>query len=138
MVRGWWGRAAQKKRRRAVELGATLVLAGVIAWQYGALAPQVIIVLSFLLSLFVLLIQMPFLAGFYGIGRFRPLLIVAVLSLPFLIGRGYEAAYGKDLFFLWYSEWLGGMRPAAAFAVIAALPVLSFLFGLLGRMMRRS
>jgi hypothetical protein len=138
MVREWWGRATQKKRRRAIELAGTLALAGVIAWQYGVLAPQVIIVLSFLLSLLVLLVQMPFMIGFYGIGRFRPLLIVAVLSLPFLIGQGYKAAYGKDLFLLWYMEWLGGMRPAAAFLVIASLPVLSFLFGLLGRKIRRS
>jgi hypothetical protein len=137
MVRAWWSKASKNRKRRAAESAAALAIIGVVVWQYGGLAPQVIIVLSFLLSLFVLLVQMPFMIGFYGIGRFRPLLVVAVLSLPFLIGQGYEAAYGKDLFLLWYMEWLGGMRPASAFLVIASLPVLSFLSGLLGRNMRR-
>jgi len=138
MAMGWWSRASQKQRRRAIELVGTLVLAGIIVWQYGGLAPRVIIVLSFLLSLFLVLVQLPFLAGFYGMRRFRPVLVVSIMVLPFLIAWGYEAVYGKDLLLLWYDDWLGGVRPATAVLVIAALPALSFLSGRVSKKMRRS
>jgi hypothetical protein len=138
MVRGWWARATQKERRRVVELAGTLALAGVIVWQYGALAPRIIIVLSYWLSMVVVLIQLPFLAGFYGLRRIRPVLVVTLVALPFAIAWGYDAAYGKDLFLIWYGEWLAGLRPAAAALVIAALAGASFLAGLMSRKMRNS
>jgi hypothetical protein len=126
------------RKKRMVELIATLVLAGVVVWQYGSFAPRVIIVLSFFLSLIVALLQLPFLAGYYGIRRFRPALVILLVALPFLIALGYSAVYQKNLFLIWYGEWLGSTPPAAAAAVIAALPVLSYLFGRLGRKLRRT
>jgi len=137
MINGWWRTATQKQRRRAIELVIMLVLMGAVVLQYGGLAPRIIIVLSYLLSLLIVLVQMPFLAGFYGIRRFRPVLIVVLIALPFLIARGYEAVYGKDLFLLWYGDWLGGVPPATAVLVIAALVFLSYLAGRAGRRMRR-
>jgi hypothetical protein len=127
-----------KNKKRIIELVATLVLAGVIVRQYGSLAPRVIIVLSFILSLLVALVQLPFLAGYYGVRRFRPALVVLLVALPFLIALGYSAVYHKDLFLIWYGEWLGNTPPATAVAVIVALPVLSYLFGRLGRTIRRT
>ncbi len=137
MVKERWRKATQKQRRRAIELVITLVLIGAVVWQYGGLAPRVIIVLSYLLSLLIVLVQMPFLAGFYGIRRFRPVLVMVLIALPFLIARGYEAVYGKDLFLIWYGDWLGGVRPSAAALAIAALAFLSYLAGRAGRKMRR-
>jgi hypothetical protein len=131
MGQGWL-----RDNKRAVELAATLALAGVIVWQYGGLAPRVIIVLSFLLSLAVAFIQLPFLAGFYGLRRFKPLLVVLIAVLPFLISRGYEYAYHKDLLKLFTEEWLGGDQAAASVIMVITLPVLSFLAGSLSRKYR--
>jgi mannose-6-phosphate isomerase-like protein (cupin superfamily) len=127
-----------KDRKRIIELIAMLVLAGIIVWQYGSLAPRVIIVLSFFLSLVVALLQLPFLAGYYGIRRFRPALIVLLSALPFLIALGFSAVYHKNLFLIWYGEWLGSTTPATAAAVTVALPVLAYLFGRLGMKIRRT
>lgn len=127
-----------KDRKRIIELIATLVLAGIIVWQYGGLAPRVIIVLSFFLSLVVALLQLPFLAGYYGVRRFRPALVVLLIALPFLIVLGYRAVYQKNLFLIWYGEWLGDTPSATGAAVIVTLPVLSYLFGRLGRKIRRT
>lgn len=132
MGKGW----LRKDKKRVVELAATLVLAGVIVWQYGSLAPRVIIVLSFLLSVAVAFIQLPFLAGFYGSRRFRPALIILIVVLPFLISLGYEFAYHKNLLALFTEEWLGEDRAAASVIAIIALPALSFLAGSLSRKYR--
>lgn len=131
MGQGWL-----RDNKRAVEIAATLALAGVIVWQYGGLAPRVIIVLSFLLSVAVAFIQLPFLAGFYGRRRFRPLLVVLIAVLPFLISRGYDYAYHKDLLKLFTEEWLGGDQAAASVIMVITLPVLSFLAGSLSRKYR--
>lgn len=131
------GTDRSKSRIRIIELAATLVLAGIVVWHYRSRAPQAIIVISFLLSLIILLLQLPFLAGYYGIRRFRPALVVPLIVLPFLIALGYNAVYGKNLFLMWYWEWLGAMPPGAAAAVVVALPSFSFLFGRLGRKLRR-
>jgi len=127
-----------RDRKRIVELIATLVLAGVIVWQYGSLAPRVIIVLSFFLSLVVALLQLPFLAGYYGVHRFRPALVVLLIALPLLIALGYSAVYQKNLFLIWHCEWLGNALPATTAAVIVMLPLLSYLFGRIGRKIRRT
>ena len=127
-----------RDRKRIVELIATLVLAGVIVWQYGSLAPRVIIVLSFFLSLVVALLQLPFLAGYYGVRRFRPALVVLLIALPLLIALGYSAVYQKNLFLIWYCEWLDNALPATTAAVIVMLPLLSYLFGRIGRKIRRT
>ena len=116
---------------------ATLVLAGVIVWQYGGLAPRVIIVLSFLLSLAVAFVQLPFLAGFYGRRHFRLPLVVLIVVLPLLISLGYEFAYHKDLLKLFTEEWLGEDQAAVSVIMVIALPVLSFLTGSLSRKYRR-
>jgi Mn2+/Fe2+ NRAMP family transporter len=133
MGKGWL-----KDKRRTVELAGTLVLAGVVVWQYGSLAPRVIIVLSFLLSLAVAFIQLPFLAGFYGRRRFRPSLVVLIVILPFLISLGYEFAYHKDLVKLFAEEWLGEDQAAVSVIMVIALPALSFLTGYLSRKYRRN
>ena len=131
MGEGWL-----KDKKRIFELAATLILAGVIVWQYGSLAPRVIIVLSFLLSLAVAFIQLPFLAGFYGRSRFKPLLVVFIVVLPFLISLGYEFAYHKDLLKLFIEEWLGEDQAAGWVIMVITLPVLSFLAGSLSRKYR--
>jgi hypothetical protein len=133
MGKGWL-----KDRRRILELAGTLVLAGVIVWQYGSLAPRVIIVLSFLLSLAVAFIQLPFLTGFYGRRRFKPGLVVLIIVLPFLISLGYEFAYHKDLLKLFAEEWLGEDQAAVSVIMVIALPALSFLTGHLSRKYRRN
>jgi hypothetical protein len=133
MGKGWL-----KDKRRILELAGTLTLAGVIFWQYGSLAPRVIIVLSFLLSLAVAFIQLPFLMGFYGHRRFKPSLVVLIAVLPFLISLGYEFAYRKDLLKLFAEEWLGGDQAAVAVIMVIALPALSFLTGYLSRKYRRN
>jgi len=133
MGRGW----LKKDKKRIVELAATLVLAGVIVWQYGGLAPRVIIVLSFLLSIAVAFIQLPFLAGFYGSRRFRPALVIVIVVLPFLISLGYEFAYRKNLLMLFAEEWLGERQAAISVIAVIALPALSFLAGVLSRKYRR-
>ena len=132
MGKGWL-----KDKRRVIELAATLVLAGVIVWQYGSLAPRVIIVLSFLLSLAVAFVQLPFLAGFYGRGRFRPALVILIVVLPFLISLGYEFMYQKDLLKLFIEEWLGEDQAAVSVIMVLVLPALSFLTGSLSRKYRR-
>jgi glucan phosphoethanolaminetransferase (alkaline phosphatase superfamily) len=126
-----------KDKKRVVELAATLVLAGVIVWQYGSLAPRVIIVLSFLLSLAVAFVQLPFLAGFYGRRRFRPALVILIVVLPFLISLGYEFMYHKDLLKLFIEEWLGEDQAAVSVIMVLVLPALSFLTGSLSRKYRR-
>lgn len=126
-----------KDKKRIIGLAATLLLAGVIVWQYGSRAPRVIIVLSFLLSVVVLLVQLPFLAGFYGSRRFRPALVVLIVALPFLISLGYEFAYRKDLLALFAEEWLGEGQAAVSVMAVIALPALSFLTGYLSRKYRR-
>lgn len=126
-----------KDKRRIVELAATLVLAGVIVWQYGSLAPRVIIVLSFLLSLAIVFVQLPFMAGFYGRRHFKPALVVIILVLPFLISLGYEFVYHKDLLALFAEEWLGAGQAAVSIIALIVLPVLSFLTGYLSRKYRR-
>ena len=131
------GTDRSKSRNRTIELAVTLVLAGIVVWHYRSRAPQAIIVLSFLLSLVILLLQLPFLAGYYGIRRFRPALVVPLIALPFLIALGYNALYQQNLFLMWYWEWLGAMPPVTAAAVLAALPFFSWLFGRLGRKLRR-
>ena len=133
MGKGW----LKKDKKRIVELAATLVLAGVIVWQYGGLAPRVIIVLSFLLSIAVAFIQLPFLAGFYGSRRFRPALVIVIVVLPFLISLGYEFAYRKNLLMLFAEEWLGEGQAAISVIAVIALPALSFLAGVLSRKYRR-
>lgn len=132
MGKGWL-----KDKKRIVELAATLVLAGIIVWQYGSLAPRVIIVLSFLLSIALVLVQLPFLAGFYGSRRFRPALVIFLAVLPFLISRGYEYLYRKDLLMLFAEEWLGEGRAAVSVIAVIALPALSFAAGYLSRKYRR-
>lgn len=132
------GKDWMKDTRRIVEFAATLVIAGVIVWQYGSLAPRVIIVLSFLLSLAVAFIQLPFLAGFYGRRRFRPPLVVLIVVLPFLISSGYEFAYHKDLLKLFTEEWLGEGQAAISVIAVVTLPALSFLAGILSRKYRRT
>jgi mannose-6-phosphate isomerase-like protein (cupin superfamily) len=109
-----------------------------IVWQYGSLAPRVIIVLSFWLSLYVALMQLPFLAGFLGVRRFKLSTIAIVAVLPALIALGYKAAFRKDLFAIWYGEWLGGAGMAEAIIASVALPVLSYLFGMLGRSLKKN
>jgi len=131
------GRDWLKDKRKIVELAATLVLAGVIVWQYGSLAPRVIIVLSFLLSIALVLVQLPFLAGFYGRRHFRPALVVLIVVLPFLISWGYEFAYHKDLLKLFAEEWLGEGQAAVSVIAVIALPALSFLAGYMSRKYRR-
>ena len=125
-----------KDKKRIVELAATLVLAGVIVWQYGRLAPRIIIVLSFLLSVALVLVQLPFLAGFYGRRRFKPALVVLIVALPFLISLGYEFAYRKNLLALFAEEWLAEGQSAVSVIAVIALPVLSFLAGALSRRYR--
>ena len=125
-----------KDNKRAVELAATLALAGIVVWQYGGLAPRVIIVLSFLLSVAVAFIQLPFLAGFYGFRRFSPALVVVIIVLPFLISLGNDFAYHKDLLKLFTEEWLGGDQAATSVIMVITLPVLSFLAGSLSRRYR--
>lgn len=137
MVREWWRRAKQKQRRRFLELTGTLFLAGVIVWQYGSLAPRVIIVISFLLSLGVILVQLPFMAGSYGVHHFRPTLIVLIVVLPFLISWGYEFVYRKDLLQLLCEEWFGTEEGAVTALAVFALPLLSFLSGKLSKRYRR-
>ena len=132
MGKGWL-----KDKRRVIELAATLVLAGVIVWRYGSLAPRVIIVLSFLLSIALVLVQLPFLAGFYGSRRFRPVLVVLIVALPFLISLGYEFAYRKNLLMLFAEEWLGEGQAVVSVIALIALPALSFLTGTLSRRYRR-
>jgi uncharacterized membrane protein len=132
------GKVWLKDKIRIIELAGTLVLAGVIVWQYGSLAPRVIIVLSFLLSLAIAFIQLPFLAGFYGRRHFKPALVVLVVVLPFLISLGYEFAYHKNLLALFTEEWLGEDQAAASVIMVIALPVLSFLTGSLSRKYRRN
>ena len=131
MATGWL-----KDKKRSFELAATLALAGIVVWQYGSLAPRVIIVLSFLLSLAVAFIQLPFLVGFYGRRRFRLPLVVLVAVLPFLISLGYEFAYHKDLLKLFTEEWLGEDQAATSVIMVITLPVLSFLAGSLSRKYR--
>ena len=131
------GKSWLKDKRRVVELAATLVLAGVIVWRYGSLAPRVIIVLSFLLSIALVLVQLPFLAGFYGSRRFRPVLVVLIVALPFLISLGYEFAYRKNLLMLFAEEWLGEGQAVVSVIALIALPALSFLTGTLSRRYRR-
>ena len=126
-----------KDNRRVIELAATLVLAGVIVWQYGSLAPRVIIVLSFLLSLAVAFVQLPFLAGFYGRRRFRPALVILIVVLPFLISLGYEFAYHKNLLALFIEEWLGEDQATVSVIIVLVLPALSYLTGSLSRKYRR-
>jgi hypothetical protein len=133
MGQGWL-----KDKRRVVELAATLVLAGVIVWQYGGLAPRVIIVLSFLLSLAVAFVQLPFLAGFYGRRHFRLPLVVLIVVLPLLISLGYEFAYNKDLLKLFAEEWLGEGQATVSVLVVIALPALSFAAGYVSRKYRRT
>jgi glucan phosphoethanolaminetransferase (alkaline phosphatase superfamily) len=128
MDKGWL-----KDKRRVIELTATLVLAGVIVWQYGSLAPRVIIVLSFLLSLAVAFVQLPFLIGFYGRRRFRPALVILIVVLPFLISLGYEFMYHKDLLKLFIEEWIGEDQTAVSVIMVIVLPALSFLTGSLSR-----
>jgi mannose-6-phosphate isomerase-like protein (cupin superfamily) len=133
-----WFKELFKDRRRRIESGVTLALLIGIVWQYGSLAPRVIIVLSFWLSLYVALMQLPFLAGFLGARRFKPLTIAIVAVLPALIALGYKAAFRKDLFVIFYEEWLGGAGMAEAVIASVALPVLSYLFGMLGRRMKKN
>jgi len=135
---GLFFRKPFKDKRRVVEAGITLVLLSVIVWQYGTLAPRVIIVLSFWLSLSVALMQMPFLAGYLGVRHFRPLIIATVALLPALIALGYKAVFRKDLFVIFYEEWLGGAGLAEAVVASVALPALSYLFGMLGRRMKKN
>jgi Mn2+/Fe2+ NRAMP family transporter len=131
------GKIWLKDKIRIIEFAGTLVLAGVIVWQYGSLAPRVIIVLSFLLSLAVAFIQLPFLAGFYGRRHFKPALVVLIVVLPFLISLGYEFAYHKDLLKLFTEEWLGEDQAAVSVIMVIVLPALSFLTGSLSRKYRR-
>jgi mannose-6-phosphate isomerase-like protein (cupin superfamily) len=133
-----WFKELFRDRRRIVEAGVTLALVGVIIWQYGSLAPRVIIVLSFLLSLYVALLQLPFLAGFLGVRSFRLSTVAIVAVLPALIALGYRAAFRKNLFSLWYEEWLGGVDRAEAVIASVALPALAYLFGMLGRRMQKN
>jgi len=133
MTMRWWSRASQKQRKMAIELAGTLFLAGVIIWQYGSLAPRIIIVLSFLLSLALILVQLPFLAGFYGLRRFRPTLVVLIAVLPFLISLGYEIVYRKNLLKLFYEEWFGAEQAAVSVLAVIALPLMAFLSGTLSR-----
>lgn len=133
-----WMRSGQRKnRKRLFELAGTIVLISVIVWQYESLAPRIIIVLSFLSSLAVALVQLPFLAGFYGRRHFRPELVVLIIVLPFLISLGYEFAYGKDLLALFAEEWLEEGQAAVSVIAVIALPALSFLAGSLSRKYRR-
>lgn len=130
------GRNRLKDRKRIFELAGTIVLLSVIVWQYGSLAPRVIIVLSFLLSVALVLVQLPFLAGFYGSRRFRPALVVLIVVLPFLISRGYQFVYHKSLLKLFAEEWLGDGHAAVSAIAVIALPALSFLTGSLSRKYR--
>ncbi|MEK6744748.1 MAG: hypothetical protein AABZ15_14125 [Nitrospirota bacterium] len=132
MGTGW-----KKDRKRTIELAATLVLAGIIVWQYGSLAPRVIIVLSFLLSIVLVLVQLPFLAGFYGSRRFRPALVVFLAVLPFLISWGYQYVYRKDLLMLFSEEWLGAGQSVVSVMAVIALPALAFAAGYVSRKYRR-
>lgn len=131
------GTGRLKDRKKIIELIAMLVLVAVIVRHYGSRAPQAIIVLFFILSLFAALVQLPFLAGYYGIRRFKPALLTLLIALPFLIALGYNAVYQKNLFLIWYWEWIGNLPPVTAAAVVAAMPLLSCLFGRLGRKIRR-
>ena len=132
MGKGWL-----KDKKRILELAATLLLTGAIVWQYGSLAPRVIIVLSFLLSIALVLVQLPFLAGFYGSRRFRPALVVFLAVLPFLISWGYQYVYRKDLLKLFAEEWLGDGQAAVSVLSVIALPALAFAAGRLSRKYRR-
>jgi len=132
MGRGWL-----KDKKRIFELAGTIVLISIIVWQYGSLAPRVIIVLSFLLSIALVLVQLPFLAGFYGSRRFRPALVVLIVVLPFLISRGYQFVYHKNLLKLFAEEWLGEGQAAVSVIAVVALPALSFLTGSLSRKYRK-
>lgn len=127
------GGSLPRSKRRIYELAGTIALISVIIWRYGGLAPRVIIVLSFLLSLAVALVQLPFLAGFYGRRHFKPALIVLIVALPFLISLGYEVAYHKKLLALFAEEWLGDGQAAVSVMAFIALPALSFLAGSLSR-----
>jgi len=120
-------------RRRRVEAAITLVLLGVIIVQYGSLAPRVIIVMAFLLSLALVLVQLPFLAGFYGMRRFRPPLVALLAALPFFISWGYELVYQKNLLVLAYEEWLGSELSAVTVLAVIALPLAAFLSGTVSR-----
>ncbi len=133
----WMRSGLLKDKRRAFELAGTIVLISVIVWQYGSLAPRVIIVLSFLLSLALVLVQLPFLAGFYGSRRFRPTLVVLIVVLPFLISWGYQFVYQKNLLMLFAEEWLGEGQAAVSVIAVIALPALSYLAGSLSRKFRR-
>jgi len=126
-----------KERKKAVELVGTIVLIMVLIWQYGDRAPRAIIVLSFLLSIALVLVQLPFLAGFYGRRHFKPALVVFIVVLPFLISLGYRSVYNKDLMALLAEEWLGAGQSAISVIAVVALPVLSFLAGHLSRKYRR-
>ena len=126
-----------KDKKKAVVLAAALVFAGIIIWQYGSLAPRAIIVLSFLLSIALVLVQLPFLAGFYGSRRFRPALIAFLAVLPFLISFGYRCVYRKDLLMLLAEDWLGADPAAVSIIAVIALPALSFAAGYLSRKYRR-
>jgi len=132
MGKGWL-----KDKKRILELAATLLLTGAIVWQYGSLAPRVIIVLSFLLSIALVLVQLPFLAGFYGSRRFRPALVVFLAVLPFLISWGYQYVYRKDLLKLFAEEWLGEGQAAVSVIAFIALAALAFAAGRLSRKYRR-
>jgi len=134
---GWMNRGLQKDRRWRFELAGTLILVCVVVWQYGSLAPRVIIVLSFLLSLALVLVQLPFLAGFYGVRHFRPKLVALIVALPFLISLGYEFVYRKNLLALFYEEWFGAEQAAVSVLAVFALLLLSFLSGALSRKYRR-
>lgn len=134
---GWMQSNTRKNKKKVFELAGTIVLIGVIVWRYGGLAPRVIIVLSFLLSIAVAFIQLPFLAGFYGRRRFRPALVVLIVALPFLISLGYEFAYRKNLLMLFAEEWVGEGQALVSVIAVIALPALSFLAGSLSRKYRR-
>jgi len=126
-----------KDNKRVIEIAATLILAGIIVWQYGSRAPRVIIVLSFLLSLAVVLVQLPFLMGFYGRRRIKPALGILLVVLPFLISKGYAYAYHKDLLALFVEEWVGEGQAAVSVIAFITLPALSFLAGFLSRKYRQ-
>lgn len=131
MIQGW-----MRDKKRFIELAATLFLAGIIVWQYGDRAPRVIIVLSFLLSLVVAFIQLPFLAGFYGSRHFKLSLIIIIVVLPFLISLGYEFAYHNDLLAMFTEDWLGEDQAAASVIMVITLPALAFVAGHLSRKYR--
>jgi len=130
-------RGLLKENKRVIELVGTVVLISIIVRQYGSLAPRVIIVLSFLLSIALVLVQLSFLAGFYGSRRFRPALVVLIAVLPFLVSLGYQFVYQKNLLKLFAEEWLGDGQAAVSVIAVIALPVLSFLTGSLSRKYRR-